>query len=203
MVIYGLPGLGKSYTIQELARVTQGIYYYCAPGHSPRSLCNGILEACQQSATGSSTSEQIQTVASHLSANKAPLYLDDCDNLTHKGTLLETVRAIHDLSGQPVVMTGMNGFVRKISRHPQLLDRAHILEFTPITLEDVTSLALTLSEVQFDQGLCEKIHHASQGKTRLAVRAINYCDKWAVQHKYDTIDIKKWGNQPLLPKIDS
>ena len=99
-------------------------------------------------------------------------------------------------------MTGMSGFVRKISRHPQLLDRSHILEFTTITLDDVISLAMTLSEVQFDKELCQKIHQASQGKTRLAVRAINYCDRWAVLHKYDLINLERWGNQPLLPRIN-
>lgn len=200
-IVHGSPGLGKSEAVKELARILRGIYFYCAPGHTPRSLCLQILDSCQQMSLHNSTSELIDDLAKYLRSNKAPLFLDDCDNLTSKGTLLETVRAVHDLSGQPVIMVGMTGFLKKVSRHPQVLDRSHIVEFTALTLQDIQSLSLALSDIRFDLALCQQILAASQGKHRLAVRAINYCNRWAISHHYDEIDLEKWGNQPLLPRV--
>lgn len=201
MAVYGLPGIGKTFTLQQLAQQTSGIYYYCAPGHSPRSLCQDILNTCRHQSYGNSTTDHIKSVANYLSVNRLPLLLDDCDNLTSRGTVLETVRAIHDLSGQPVVMAGMTNFIQKLSRHSQILDRTHLLEFNPIGIEDVRKLTHALSEIEFTEDICHEIHRVCQGKARLAARSIGYVDNWVKAHGHKRVDLTLWGNLPLLPVV--
>jgi hypothetical protein len=201
MAVHGLPGLGKTRSISELASRLPAVYYYCSPGHSPRSLCQDILHKCQQQPSGTSTSEHISSVANYLSEHRMPLFLDDCDNIASRGIIIETVRAIHDLSGQPVVMVGMANFVQKLSRHAQIIDRAHLLEFAPIVLDDVRKLTYGLSTLAFADDICTEILQVSQGKARLASRAIGYIDNWANAHNWEKVDLALWGDRELLPRL--
>jgi DNA transposition AAA+ family ATPase len=202
IVVHGLPGMGKTDSIIELAKQVSGVYHYCAPSYSPKSFCEEILYTCNQQPSGT-VAAKLRSISNYLRVNNLPLFLDDCDNIAHHSVLLEMVRAIHDRSGQPVVMTGMDNFIQRLSKYPQTFDRAHVLEFKGIILDDVRKLTYALSKVAFADDLCAEILKVSQGKTRLAARSIGYVNNWAIQHSYQQIDLNLWGDLPLLPQLNN
>jgi DNA transposition AAA+ family ATPase len=201
-VYYGQRGLGKSTALESIAIEQNAVYLYCLPGYSERSFIEDIVDACGLVPEGNSKAVLLKQVIKYFQESKRALLLDDCDNIA-KGQLPEVARAIHDRAETIVILAGMERFAHKLMRWPQLVDRAHLLEFKPINSQDLKILAESLTQVVIKPCLLERILKVSEGKARLATRAINYVDQYGRANNVDIIDSKSWGDQPLLPNPET
>lgn len=195
-IFYGKHGVGKSKSLELLQTQTNGVYLYCLPEYTPTRFIEDILDACGVEAKNNRTAMLKQAIE-FFGDTKRTLFLDDCDNIT-TGKLPEIVRAIHDRAGNIVIMGGMERFVVRLSKWPQLLDRSHKLKFDLLSIQDVVGIA-QLSPVTIERPLIEKIFAVCEGKARLATWSVGYVTEFAILRGLDCIGISDWGHQPLLP----
>jgi DNA transposition AAA+ family ATPase len=196
-IFFGKRGLGKSTALLSLKEEANAVYLYCLPTYTDRSFIEDILEACGLSPEKRNKTALLKQVIDYFGDTKRPLLLDDCDNITN-GNLPEIARSIHDRAKNIVILAGMERFSHKLSRWPQLIDRSHQLQFQSLSLQDVKALA-ELTPITIDSALIEQIYRTSEGKARLAVRAIGYVNEFATIRELDHIGVSDWGNQSLLP----
>ncbi len=201
-IYYGQRGLGKSTALESIALNQNAVYLYCMPGYSERSFIEDIVDACGLVPEANSKTALLKQAIKYFQESGRPLLLDDCDNIA-KGQLPEIARAIHDRAETIVILAGMERFAHKLMRWPQLVDRAHLLEFRPINSADLKVLAESLTQVVIKDDLLARILRASEGKARLATRAINYINQYGLANHMDIIDSKTWGEQPLLPNPET
>jgi AAA domain len=195
-IFYGKHGLGKSKSLELLQSENNGVYLYCLPEYSPRTFIEDILDACNIEPKSNRTA-MIKQAIEFFGDTKRTLFLDDCDNIA-SGKLPEIVRAIHDRAQNIVIMGGMERFVVRLSKWPQLLDRSHKLKFNLLSIQDVIAIA-QLSPVTIERPLIDKIFAVSEGKARLATWSIGYVNEFAMLREMDCIGVSDWGNQSLLP----
>lgn len=73
----------------------------------------------------------------HLRLNPQVVIVDEVDYLVSHSKEIETLRDLHDLTGIPVVLMGMQEFKTKLGKFRHLFDRiSEIVEFKPFSKED-------------------------------------------------------------------
>jgi DNA transposition AAA+ family ATPase len=94
--------------------------------------------------------------------------------------LAETLRAIHDQSGAPLVLVGMSQLPRAIKAVPQLKSRvADWIEFLPCDLRDARTMAEALCEIEVADDLVREIHQKCGGSARKIRTALERVERLA------------------------
>ena len=181
-LIYGPAGRGKTRAVDTLAARTGALYVSAARVWTPNSMLKRIL-ACMGITSTVSAADNLARAAEALaerlgvpSLGNGLLIIDEADYLV-KGTqpprtppLLDTVRDLHDASGAPVLLVGMNGLAKALSRFPQFWDRVRMSEeFAPLVKKEVMSLASELAGLTLDDQSAEQIRRATHGNLRQTI----------------------------------
>lgn len=201
-IISGKRGLGKSTSLQYLAKKHNGIYLYCLPTYTPNGLLDDLFAAAHAvPPDGRSTTKLLRAFCEYLKNTGRPLFLDNCDDIC-KGILPSIVRTIQDKSEQPIVMVGMERLPIKLARYPELLDRAHMAEFRLITRPEIDLLVTATTDISIDTELLDAIHRESRGRVRRATDSIDLIAEFAKRTGSKSISRADWGDQELVVSGD-
>jgi len=130
----------------------------------------------------------------NLSGERRLVIIDEADFLASDFKVLETVRALHDASGAPFILMGMQEFPRKVRRYPHIYDRVlHTLEFQPLRKEEVAQVARELCEVEVADDAISYITDASGGRIRHVIRLLYYAERKAKVNNLKVVDLKALG----------
>jgi len=112
---------------------------------------------------------------------------------------LDTLRDIHDTTGVPVILVGMDGIERKLVRHPQFARRiTQRVVFTPCDIDDTQLVVRELCEVEVAPDLVTKIHTHTKGSIGLIAVALSQIESFAKGYQWKSISVDQWGPRPLF-----
>ena len=191
-LVFGEPGLGKTRTaIWYAARSTEAVLVRAKATMTPRWLLAEIVEELGESAEHY-TARLYRQIVDLLRARRRLIIIDEVDHLAREGRLIETVRDIHDETGNPILLVGMADAERKIARYRHLYDRlrAHVLRFEGLDEDDVAGVARQLCEVELSDCAIAYVVRQTAGNFRAVVIMLYRAERIARTNGLGTIEAK-------------
>jgi len=197
-VLLGNTGAGKSTALKAAIAMFDAIFIRVNATVSLPSLLSAICYELGFEAPRS-PSQKLEEIIARLREKPYPLFIDEADYLTRDGRMLEVLRDIHDITGVPVMLIGMEAFERKLERHPQFARRVtQRVEFKPCDLADATQVAKELCEVEVAPDLIKKMHTRTKGSVGLIAVALDAFEALARDNNWKAVSAEQWGNRPMF-----
>lgn len=168
-LIFGEPGLGKTRTALWWCVQNDGVFVRTKKLMTGRWLLEEIVAELGE-APMRRTSDLFRQAVDQLLERPRPLFIDEADYLAHDARIIETLRDLHDTTGTPLVLIGMDQADKKLMRFKHLYDRfSEILRFHPLTEADVKSIAEQMAEVKLTDDAISYIHSQANRFRRVVV----------------------------------
>lgn len=170
-LVHSSPGYGKTRTIARYVAQGNGIFVRAKALMTGRWLLQDIVEELGE-VPESQTKKVFNQAAHLLLARQVPVFIDDVDHLCGDWRAIETLRDLHDTTGAPIILVGMETAERKLRAHKHIYDRlSTILRFGPLSLTDVKTIIKQKYELAFDDGGIKALHESPfvDGKYRKLV----------------------------------
>ncbi len=191
-LVYGAPGLGKTNAILWWAIKQDAIIITAKNGMTRRWFLADLVTELGETPQRYS-SDLFEQAAYKLISNPRMLIVDEVDYLASETNAVETIRDLHDRTGIPVLLVGMDTLDKKLSRYKHLFDRiVEIYHFTPFDLEDVREIVTNLSEVQINDDVIEMIYQKAN-RFRQIVKLITKFENLAQTNSYSLITKSELG----------
>ena len=186
-LVYGEPGLGKTYAITWWAAQNDAILIRSANLMSARWLLEEMVEELGE-IPYNKFSDIFNQVVAQLIKTPRTIIVDETDYLTIDSRAVETLRDIHDKTNVPIVLVGMGTANKRLQRHKHLYDRLlEIIKFEPFCKQDITSIIDQLSEVQFTD-CAKKLLYSRTNRFRQLVKTISKAEQVAKSNGIKEID---------------
>lgn len=184
-VAFGLAGAGKTRTVSAWATRTQAVYIramaaWRTQGPMLQAICSEL--GVQRRSVNTET---IKLIAEILARSEIPrpLLIDEADYLVKHTDLLDGLRDIHDISGTPIVLVGMQHFLERLMslrEQEQFVSRiSQVVKFEPLDREDAGLLLDAIGEVKVAPDLVDRLHREAAGSARLLVVAMEQIERHA------------------------
>lgn len=136
-LIYGDPGLGKTQTAVWWATNNDAVYVRAQNKMTFRWLLEKIVYELGESPSRK-MADLIEQCITHLRLKPQIIIIDEVDYLINRHRIVETLRDLHDLTGVPIVLIGMQEAKTKLGKYRHLYDRiSEIIEFKPFSKDDL------------------------------------------------------------------
>jgi DNA transposition AAA+ family ATPase len=110
--------------------------------------------------------------------------------------ILETIRDIHDITGNPFLFIGHDGVVKRLKRMAPLFDRLlYITEFKALTEEDLGKFASTCLDLPVDDSALEAVRQKTDGNFRKSVVAFKRMETQAKARRLGVITAELLSKQ--------
>lgn len=152
VLLNGPTGTGKSTALLHLMNQTNGIYTEASPAWTLISMYRAIIFALGLDPRGRNADLE-SAIVHQMGRHSRPLLVDEIDHILLPGAtttlrMLEALRSIHDKSGMPIVMVGMDKIEQKLRTREQLARRIfQWVTFTDLDRDDARIVADTLCDV--------------------------------------------------------
>lgn len=193
---HGRPGLGKTTAMIAAANGHNAIYLCANPTWTSRTLLEKLTTALGGSVTHR-LSDMHDQVAGRLTFTGRSILLDEADSIFDSPKLVETFRSLHDASTHGVfVLVGMEKARAKLAKYPQLERRVQkIVEFLPLSLEDVQLVLAARCEVPIAKCLTTALHKATGGQIAGVCAMIPQIEELGAGKTEVTLE--DWGRRPF------
>ncbi len=177
-VVHGAAGIGKTSALRHVAGKFNALYCTALPFWTPHAMLTALNRALDEPPLARTAALFAQLTQS-LGAAPRPIIIDEADRIADRPALFETLRILHDLTGAPLVLAGMDEMRRAIARGPQLRRRVrHEIEFQPLTIDDARKMTVERSQIPLADDLIEELRRHSGGIAGL------FCDALAAAERY-------------------
>ena len=210
-LVYGEPGLGKTYAITWWALQNDAILIRSANLMSARWLLEEIVEELGE-IPYNKFSDIFNQVVAQLIKTPRIIIVDETDYLTIDSRAVETLRDIHDKTDVPIVLVGMGTANKRLQRNKHLYDRlSEIVKFEPFEKADIDAIINQISEVEFTD-CAKKLIYIRTNRFRQLVKVINKAELMAKANGINSIDeitLKEVlkndeiDTEPIEPKIEN
>jgi len=188
-LVYGEPGLGKTQTILWWAAKNDCAFIRSTNLMNGKWLLDELVEELGE-VPYYWNSNLFRQCVRQLIENPRVIIVDEIDYLIGNNKTVETLRDIHDKTGVPIVLVGMEAANRKLARYKHLYDRFfEVLKFEPFSLEDVKTITQTLCEIELTECAQEYIFNQSN-RFRQIVRLITKAESIAETNSINILDGK-------------
>lgn len=176
-LVFGDYGLGKSETIQWWCFKNNCVYVRANQGMTRKWLLSEIAIELGEKPNWNSQ-ENFELIERKLQQETKTIVIDEVDYLIEKKSV-ETLRDLHDRTGCPMVLVGMEYLDRKLAKYPHLLDRIYkTFKFENYDKEDIMQILSELSDINItNDGLEYLTTRANQ--FRQIVKLVNQVEKLA------------------------
>ncbi len=197
-LLYGAPGYGKTSAAIWLINLVNGVYVRANAFWTPTSMMTALLEEMQMTPLRS-CAKMLEKVIELVETHRRPLFIDEADYLLVMPRMLEALRDIHDCTGVPIWLIGMDGIERELSHLKKITRRiSQWVEFNPCCLQDTSLLAKKLCEITVTEDLQVKLHAKANGSIGLITLGLSHIEAEAKRQKWKTIDADQWGDRPFF-----
>lgn len=185
-LVYGDYGLGKSETIKWWTFKNDCVYVRAVQNMSPRWLLSEIAEELNEEPFWHSK-ETFEIIENHLFQNPKTIIIDEVDYLIEKKTI-ELLRDLHDRTGCPLVLVGMDQVDKKLSRFPHLTDRIYKkFRFENYDTYDIKKILSELSEIPITNDGLEYLATRTN-QFRQIVKLVNRVEKLAKTNQLEELN---------------
>lgn len=191
-LVFGEPGLGKTNAILWWAIKQDALLITAKNGMSSRWFLTELVTELGES-PHYCTHILFEQAIRHLLEHPRMLIIDEVDYLINSSRAIETIRDLHDRTGIPVLLVGMGMIDKKLIRYKHLFDRiVEIYRFTPFDIDDVKEIVNTLSDVQIENEVIEKLQQKAN-RFRQIVKLITKMENMAETNGYTKITNVEMG----------
>lgn len=210
MVIDGVPGLGKTTTLQHWTARNQCIYLRAKKQWRASWMMNEVLE--QMRVTPPHRFEDKYKLAlgqigqrldrAQVDGQSFAMVIDEADFISRNVECMETIRDLSDGLEVPVILVGMGSIRNNLRRFPQVMSRvAQYVEFQPASERDVRALFDGLCEVAVADDLVKFVHRVSKGYNREIKEAIASAERFGLRNDPQdgqAFSLRDLAGQPLM-----
>lgn len=198
---HGLTGMGCFYGFAGYGKTTAGIYavnkYNAVHIEAlPVGGTKGLMEMIVTELglrPARQTAAMFSQAAEALGRSQRPLLLDEADHLLTDRTI-ETIRALHDKTGTPIILMGEESLPQKLTRWERVHSR--ILSWVPAepaSLQDVGDLVRIYARgVEIAPDLREAVLEASRGSIRHVANNLAALAEHAAVHGLKRVTRADW-----------
>ncbi len=189
-LIYGDPGLGKSRTAVWWATQNDAVYVRAQNKMTCRWLLEKIVYELGESPSRK-MADLIEQCITHLRLKPQVIIIDEVDYLINRHRIVETLRDLHDLTGVPMVLIGMQEAKTKLGKYRHLYDRiSEIIEFKPFSKDDLDVIIEELSEIKITDE-AKEIFFEKINRFRQVIKGISLLENLAKTNGLNKIDVKQ------------
>lgn len=186
LLLTGLPGLGKSETVQWWAVQHGAVYLRAKANWTPAEALQELLIELRVQPTSRQGSKLWAQAYGALTAPGAPpaIVIDEVEHGLHNIKILESFRDFSDVTEITVVLVGMEKVKALIQRHEQIASRiTQVIEFLPASADDVQTLAHALTDYMLDADVLAEILRASDGRNRIILDALATIERFCGRNR--------------------
>lgn len=207
MVIDGIPGLGKTTTVEWWAVQNNAPFLRAKVEWTPAWFLRELLASLRKTPEYSFEKMYRQALlalgerASAAERDRVPfaVVIDEVDHISRNSRLLETIRDLSDMLEIPFILVGMGRIRHNLTRFPQIASRiGQTVEFFPAPIDDTQALVERLCEVGVKADLVDFLHTVSEGKFREIKEGIAAIERFGKRQGGKEIGIAEMAGQPLL-----
>lgn len=189
-LIYGDPGLGKTQTAVWWATKNDAVYVRAQNKMTCRWLLEKIVYELGESPSRK-MADLIEQCITHLRLKPQVIIIDEVDYLINRHRIVETLRDLHDLTGVPIVLIGMQEAKTKLGKYRHLYDRiSEIIEFKPFSKDDMDVIVEELSEIKITDE-AKEIFFEKTNRFRQVIKGISLLENLAKTNGLTKIDVKQ------------
>ena len=189
-LIYGDPGLGKTQTAVWWATNNDAVYVRAQNKMTCRWLLEKIVYELGESPSRK-MADLIEQCITHLRLKPQIIIIDEVDYLINRNRIVETLRDLHDLTGVPIVLIGMQEAKTKLGKYRHLYDRiSEIIEFKPFSKDDLDVIVEELSEIKITDE-AKEIFFEKTNRFRQVIKGISLLENLAKTNGLNKIDVKQ------------
>ncbi len=189
-LVYGDPGLGKTRVAVWWANRNDAVYVRAQNNMTSHGILEKVVEELGEAPSKKSTDLMKQCIA-HLRLNPQVIIIDEVDYLIGRFKTIETLRDLHDLTGAPVVLIGMQEAKTKLGKFRHLYDRiSEIVEFKTFSKDDMEVIVEELSEIKITDE-AKEIFFEKSNRFRQAIKGIATLENLAKTNGLNKIDAKQ------------
>ena len=189
-LIYGDPGLGKTQTAVWWATNNDAVYVRAQNKMTCRWLLEKIVYELGESPSRK-MADLIEQCITHLRLKPQIIIIDEVDYLINRHRIVETLRDLHDLTGVPIVLIGMQEAKTKLGKYRHLYDRiSEIIEFKPFSKDDLDVIVEELSEIKITDE-AKEIFFEKTNRFRQVIKWISLLENLAKTNGLNKIDVKQ------------
>ena len=189
-LIYGDPGLGKTPTAVWWATNNDAVYVRAQNKMTCRWLLEKIVYELGESPSRK-MADLIEQCITHLRLKPQIIIIDEVDYLINRNRIVETLRDLHDLTGVPIVLIGMQEAKTKLGKYRHLYDRiSEIIEFKPFSKDDMDVIVEELSEIKITDE-AKEIFFEKINRFRQVIKGISLLENLAKTNGLNKIDVKQ------------
>jgi len=201
-LVHGFTGAGKTTAIAWLVSRERGIYVRANACWTPHAMMEAITRELGL-APKRRTAVMLDLIVERMVEEDRSLFVDEADYLLSNYRMIESLRDIHDRSGMPVVIVGMEGIERRILSRKQLAGRiSRAVQFERADLADARVLADTVCDVRIEDDLLGLVHERARGSMRHMTVALAHIERFAKAQDLPTVDAQCWGGRTLFVGAD-
>lgn len=193
-VFSGYPGYGKSFAAQSCATALGAIHISILKSWTAKFFLEQLLVELKVTPKGS-VAKLEQMACEKLLRTQQTVLIDETDFAVEKG-YIEIIRDLHDVSGVPIIMIGMEELPQSLTRWEQVDSRvASYVQAQPADLKDGRMLAdVYASGIEIDDGLLAHIIARNTGSARLIAKDLDHIKQQCVLTTVKKMTLQKWGN---------
>ena len=167
-LIYGKRGLGKTKTAIWYAARNASVYVRAKRKWTATWLMEELCVELQL-APVRSFRVMFQEVCATLMAEPKLILIDEVDLIS--ADVLETIRDIHDITGTPIILIGMEKVKQRLIRFAALYDRLlYVRKFGPLSTKDIQLATGELMDgIAVDPDVLEMIRENTNGNFRKSI----------------------------------
>lgn len=189
-LVYGDPGLGKTQTAVWWTTRNDAVYVRAQNHMTSNGILEKVVEELGESPSKKTTELMKQCIA-HLRLKPQVIVIDEVDYLINRMRIVETLRDLHDLTGTPVVLIGMQEAKTKLGKFRHLYDRiSEVLEFKAFSKEDKEVIVEELSEIRITDE-AKEIFFEKTNRFRQVIKGIAMLENLAKTNGLNKIDVKQ------------
>jgi len=186
-LIYGNAGLGKTKTALYLSIQFNTIYVRAINKMTTKWLLEEIAKELDE-IPRFYTADIFRQCVNALKQNPQMIIVDEIDYLLTDFRTIETLRDLHDETGVPIILIGMQLAKHKLKKHNHLFDRiSEIYNFTEFEYSDIKQITEEISEVEITKEAVHIIHNKVKSFRKI-VEMIDMFEKVAQANGFTQID---------------
>ena len=188
-LVYGNAGLGKTKTALYLSIQYDAIYVRATNSMSPKWLLEELAKEFDE-IPRFYTADIFRQCVNALKSNPQMIIVDEIDYLLKDFRTIETLRDLHDETGVPIILVGMQLAKHKLKKHTHLFDRiSEIYKFTEFEYSDIKQITEEISDVEITKETIRIIHNKAKS-FRQIVNTIDAFEKVAQANGFTQINEK-------------
>ncbi len=138
-------------------------------------------------------------VVDHLSAEPAPIIVDEADRLDIRR--IEDLRDVHEATGVSIVLIGEEAFFPKLKGRQRIYSRvAEVINFAPVEKGDVVLYAAQAADLKVSPEAAAFLASEAQGSFRLVHNLVAKLESFAKASKVELIDMEALAGAGLVRK---